>query len=225
MKKCRFVDKYVTRVYGTHTVSAWLTKNNGKTVFDMVTMSDIAYTVAVIENGHKKWDESINRSGGECKELPKMPKFTKKGGVRREYNSTGWNQEGIDFYNKVWEGWKKLSGENKFNVWKQVEDKWFVYIEEKGQWENQGRRKKRYKSNLDEEDLDPPMPNLPGVAADMVFVGDEDYQPDCPWKISGIEQEIDEALMEHWGETSDFYIEGSLGLRNRVSFEGNKDDG
>jgi hypothetical protein len=41
------------------------------------------------------------------------------------------------------------------------------------------------------------MPNLPGVAADMVFVGDEDYQPDCPWKISGIEQEIDEALMEH----------------------------
>ena len=69
------------------------------------------------------------------------------------------------------------------------------------------------------------MPNLPGVAADMVFVGDEDYQPDCPWKISGIEQEIDEALMEHWGETSDSYVEGSLGLRNQVSFEGNKADG
>ena len=30
MKLCRFVDKYVTRLYGTCAVSAWLTKNKGK---------------------------------------------------------------------------------------------------------------------------------------------------------------------------------------------------
>jgi hypothetical protein len=51
MKICQFIDKYVTRLYSTRTVSEWLTKNKGKTVFDMITMSDIAYTVAVIENG------------------------------------------------------------------------------------------------------------------------------------------------------------------------------
>jgi hypothetical protein len=59
MKICRFVDKYVSRVYGTRAVSGWLTKNKGKTIFDMITMSDIAYTVAVIENGHEKWDEDL----------------------------------------------------------------------------------------------------------------------------------------------------------------------
>jgi hypothetical protein len=98
-------------------------------------------------------------------------------------------------------------------------------LKKTGAWENKGRRKKRYKSNLDEEDLDPPTPNLPGVAAKNVFVGDEDYQPDCPWKISGYLREIDEALMEHWGETSDSYREESVGVRNRVSFKGNEADG
>ena len=76
MKICRFVDKYVTRLYGTRAVSAWLTKNKGKTIFDMITMSDIAYTVAVIENGHDKWVEAINGSFNTQDEPPRTPKFT-----------------------------------------------------------------------------------------------------------------------------------------------------
>jgi hypothetical protein len=28
--------------------------------------------------------------------------FTKREGSKREYNTTGWKQEGINFYNKVW---------------------------------------------------------------------------------------------------------------------------
>ena len=71
MKICRFIDKYVTRLYGTRTVSAWFTKNKGKTIFDLVTMSDIAYTVAVIENGHDKWDESKNGIDGRNLSSPR----------------------------------------------------------------------------------------------------------------------------------------------------------
>ncbi len=41
----------------------------------------------------------------------------------------GWNQ-GVDFYNKLWEGWKKLSGDNKLGVWEKIESKWFEYAEE-----------------------------------------------------------------------------------------------
>jgi hypothetical protein len=48
LKICQFVDKYVTRLYGTRAVRTWFTKNKGKAVFDIATMSDIAYTVAVI---------------------------------------------------------------------------------------------------------------------------------------------------------------------------------
>jgi hypothetical protein len=100
MNICCFLDNYVTRLYGTRTFSTWFTKNKDKTVFDLVTMSDIKYTVAVIKNGHKKWEESENGSDGD-EELLKKTKFTKRRGIKREYNTTGWSQEGIKFYNKV----------------------------------------------------------------------------------------------------------------------------
>ncbi len=93
----------------------------------------------------------------------------------------------------MWEGWKKLSGYNKFGVWENLESMWFDYIEETRDEGNQGRRKK-HKSNLEDKDVDPPLPDLPCVAAKMVFLGDEDYQPDCPWKISGIERAIRDEL-------------------------------
>ncbi len=48
--------------------------------------------------------------------------------------------------------------------------------------------------------MNPPMPDLPGVAAKMVFVGDKDYEPDYLWKNSGMEQAINDALtIENWG--------------------------
>jgi len=235
MKVCRFVDKYVSRVYGARAVSAWLTKNKGKTFLDMITMSDIAYTVAVIENGHERWDESINgRSLQTLDEPRKTPKFTKKEGVKREVNSTGWNKEGIEFYNKVWEGWKKLSGKNHMGLWKkQVEDMWFEYLEEMGEWDNQGKKKKCKKTNSEDEDLNPLMSNLPpGEAAEMVLEGDEGYQPDCPWKYSAedIDQVIntaleDEDLIRGWGENGrESCTVGILGVSihpNRVSMGSN----
>jgi hypothetical protein len=216
MKICRLLDKYVTRLYGTRTVSTWFTKNKGKTIFDLVTMSDIAYTVAVIENGHDKWDESKNGSDGD-EESPKKPKFTKRGGIKGQYTTTGWSQEGIEFYNKVWEEWKQLSGSNKFGVWEKMESEWFDYVEETGVGGNQGRRKK-HKSNLEDKDVDHPIPDLPCEAAEMVFFGDEEYQPDCPWKNSGVERAIGDALDE-WDFT-DSSMEGDM-IQNSVSLEGN----
>ena len=233
MKICRFVDKYVSRVYGTRAISAWLTKNKGKTIFDLITMSDIAYTVAVIENGHEKWDEAIDPSLRVQDELPKTSKFTKKAGLKREFNSAGWTKDGIDYYNKVWEGWKKLSGENYKGIWKtQVEDMWFEYVEQMG--ENQGR-KKRNKSNPEDDDSNPPMPNLPVLeAAEMLFEGDEGYQPDRPWKNSesadyygGHELLIDDALdgdsvIEGWqggDERESLAVVTNFGARHRVSLD------
>ena len=54
---CRFMDKYVTGLYGTRSIVNWITKRKGKNFLDMVTMSDIAYTLAVIENSYEAWDE------------------------------------------------------------------------------------------------------------------------------------------------------------------------
>jgi hypothetical protein len=45
------------------------------------------------------------------------PKFTKKVGKKREYNTSGWNHEGIHFYSKVWDELMRLASETKEQVW------------------------------------------------------------------------------------------------------------
>jgi hypothetical protein len=54
-KICYFIDKYVTRLYGSCHITSWAAKNKNRTIFDVVTMSDLAHTVAVIKNGHEFW--------------------------------------------------------------------------------------------------------------------------------------------------------------------------
>ena len=47
-KICYFIDKYVTRLYGSRHITWWAAQNKNKTIFDLVTMSDLAYTVALV---------------------------------------------------------------------------------------------------------------------------------------------------------------------------------
>ncbi len=77
---CRFFDKYVSGLYGSRSIINWITKNKGKHFLDMVTMSDIAYTVAVIENSYEAWDEEhgIDNNDGEGEEQEVYPRPQKK---------------------------------------------------------------------------------------------------------------------------------------------------
>jgi hypothetical protein len=77
--------------------------------------------------------------------------------------------------------------------------------------------RKKHKSNLKNKDVDHPIPDLPCVAAKMVFFGDKDYQPDCPWKNSGVEKAIGDALDE-WDFT-DLSMEGDM-INYRVKVVG-----
>jgi hypothetical protein len=133
-KICYFIDKYVTRLYGSRHIQSWAAKNKNKTIFDLIKISDLAYTVAVVENSHETWEKLLQHrhlSGdkgqhiweGEQEEssTKKTPKFTKRAGKKREYNTSGWNHEGIKFYNKVCGEWKTLASENKDGAWEQLE--------------------------------------------------------------------------------------------------------
>jgi hypothetical protein len=53
---CSFIDKFVTRMYGSCHIASWMAMNKNKTIFDLVTISDMAYMVVVIENGHEFWE-------------------------------------------------------------------------------------------------------------------------------------------------------------------------
>jgi hypothetical protein len=56
-KICYFINKYETRLYGSHHIHLWATKNQNRTIFDLNKMSDLAYTVAVIKNSHEIWEQ------------------------------------------------------------------------------------------------------------------------------------------------------------------------
>jgi len=92
------MDKYVSGLYGSRSIINWKTKNKGKHFLDMVTMSNIAYTVAVVENSCEAWNEEhgIENAGeGEEQELYQRPqktvktKFTNRVGKKRQCNMSG----------------------------------------------------------------------------------------------------------------------------------------
>jgi hypothetical protein len=39
-KICYFINKYVTRLYGSQHITLWAAKNKNRTIFELVTMSD-----------------------------------------------------------------------------------------------------------------------------------------------------------------------------------------
>ncbi len=56
-----FVAKFVSRIYGIRMINTWLSKKKGSTFFDLMTLSDIAYTVAVLENSYEVWDQEYKK--------------------------------------------------------------------------------------------------------------------------------------------------------------------
>ena len=104
----------------------------------MVTMSDIAYTVAVIENSYAAWDEEHEiDNAGERQEAYQRPqktvktKFTNRVGKKRQCNMSGWSADGIQFYNKVRDSWRALSQDQSDATWSMLEEEWAAY-EDKG---------------------------------------------------------------------------------------------
>jgi hypothetical protein len=96
-KICYFIDKYVTRLYSSHHIQLWAAKSHNRTIFDLINMSDLAYTAAVIENSHEIWEQcnegqnvfsKIGRERWERDQeeslTQKTPKFMKKAGKKRE---------------------------------------------------------------------------------------------------------------------------------------------
>ena len=46
----RFLFMYVTKLYGVNAINRWLKENTYKSFMDMVTTSDIAYVISLLQN-------------------------------------------------------------------------------------------------------------------------------------------------------------------------------
>ena len=189
MTICAFVDKYISKIYGIRKINSWLIKKKGYTFFDLMTISDIAYTVAVLENSHEVWDEEYKKkrmSGVEWAQYrtsddytSSKPKFTDRKGRKREYCDSGWSKEGTDFYNGVYQRWKVIAFKNNVRVWSSLEEEWALYAEEN----NFGNGYSRKKMRLDTATIDgcktQQVEDMPNDR--FCLMGEIE---DCPWKVN-----------------------------------------
>ena len=155
----------------------------------MVTMSDIAYTVAVIENSYEAWDEEhagMNQTGeGEEQVVYQRAqksvktKFTNRVGKKRQCNMSGWNNDGILFYNGVVARWRALLEDT---AWTLLEEEWKSY-ENKTTFGHSSRRMKDEQNELDDEynyDGLEKCPDLPLLDKFVLLEGDEDFVDERP---------------------------------------------
>jgi hypothetical protein len=155
----------------------------------MFTMSNVPYTLAVIENGYAAWDKIHEKSAQQGQDEDSTRnrdgntrivkgKYTSHSGSKRQYSHSRWNQDGMDFYNWLKMGWKKLSSKNVDNVWTELEEEWMSYMEEikYGNW----KARDDIESGKDPQAKD--MMTLPTLPP-LVLGGDKDFKDDRPaWK-------------------------------------------
>jgi len=153
----RFVTMIVSKLLGVRSIKKWMRNNKGKSVLDMITMSDIAYTLTLIENNREKWNQiyDISRMTPEEQEkwkkagkLPKEqrahyvrkePRFTSKKGNKASYKLPGINDEGKKYYEKQLNAWKALATDK--TSWDMLQEGWNEYNAAIGwaeQWIEQG---------------------------------------------------------------------------------------
>ncbi len=159
----------------------------------MVTMSDIAYTVAVIENSYKAWDaeheekekgeeeDSVIAEGDQQRRKTAVKsKFTGQGGKKRECNKSGWNNEGIEFYKRVHECWCELSEESEYDTWTMLQEAWATY-KEKTNFHNSSRRKKNIHKETEVNFNEGGEDSAPLWGTEFCLLdGDEDFLDDRP---------------------------------------------
>ena len=209
-----FLAKYVVKLYGVHRIRAWMGKNKGLTFLDMVTMSDLSYVTAVLENKVLVWEQDYETkdyskadkdkfklhvwkglpSSAEKERFRKVqPKFSSSQGQKKRYLSHGWSKAGVLFYEKGVQMWKSFSSDK--DAWQGLEVLWDDYVREKGFLRGEYRA-----TNRNEEDNVEQGGEEGGDAEDeyrLVLPDDDGFDDGRAWKT------MEELPLAHLGPQDD----------------------
>ena len=206
-----FIAKFVIKIYGISAFRKFCMERKGKSFMDKITPSDIAFTLAVIENGREVWEQEYHMKHATEEELEKYknpqleedeslrqkyikkyPKFTSGKKQKRMYLQSCWNDEGMKYYKDALKVWTEGMADGNFKRW--MDEKWDTWVQGHnfgGHW-----RKKK---------IGPPQNGDDGV------FGDDNDQDD-----SG-----DEACVTLPGDGDDEEEEEEDGFTNNRSKNGN----
>ncbi len=77
---------------------------------ELISPTDIAYVLALIQNGKGVWDQDVkmaaNPHGGGEKKLRLL--FTSSKGKKRLFGKSMWTREGLEYFYMAERNWKKV---------------------------------------------------------------------------------------------------------------------
>jgi hypothetical protein len=118
-----FLVRYVRHVHSDRYHQNLLTENPGATFLDVITPSDIAYVIALMENGKNMWTTPKDDDGNKVK-----PLFTSGENMKRTYGMNIWNEDCMDFYDAAYMFWHAAfnSSCEHYKILSKYWDRWIV---------------------------------------------------------------------------------------------------
>ena len=127
-----FVAKYVSKLYSDSYITNRLQRNPGTTFFQLITPSDISYILSLVKNGKDMWDQDDRMAANPHSNPEKKlrPLFTSGRGKKREYGTSLWTDEGMEFYYTGEKNWKHVY--NTKALFTKLIHGWEKWIREEG---------------------------------------------------------------------------------------------
>ena len=189
-----WVAKYAMNCYGRKLTKQMIQNGKGMLkLLECVTSSDIAYSMAVVEDNIDYWDSvfDLKKEGTGRDELRKYKKkhqmemseeekekytlparkFTGTKIGKNKFGEDGWSGEGKNFYSTQWKKWRSILGQR--SNWEKIMVVWENFEEENSALSMQKMtgQNKELDNGCDEGDF---------VAFHLP--GDEEHEDDRPWE-------------------------------------------
>ena len=98
----RFLDKYAMLNLGERTVTDYMRKNRNKTLVDLLTVADVAFTILNYENDKECWSDFYCRKNSTQQDVRiAAPKYHAKRGAKIAKFGSGWTDEGRAYYTQI----------------------------------------------------------------------------------------------------------------------------
>ena len=116
-----FLARYVRVVHADRYYRTLLRKQPGSSYLDIITASDVAYVLALLQNNVSVWLKKRTPEGNLSK-----PLFSAGEGKKRVYGITTWNKTGMAYYTCAKTEWQPAFTKNnpQYNILRQYWDKW-----------------------------------------------------------------------------------------------------